>query len=273
MVKDNKDLSGNNINNDDLNNPTTNYMFNSGEMYQFDPLKKANPKLNTQSNINIDDTQQKPFLYNTNNLNTTSSNLPGGIGLNIHSAHKTDLFSEPQPTQHKDGYKRFSSEKRTDRTERNDFVPEGIGNLGGNQNTNNVNQDDFPPRFQKYSSSEAVVGSELPNRFSSDKFNKYSITTAPSPTPNPPFNKELKEENAGMGFAPLGNKFSIMANIGNLGTMADFNYDTKTTQGQSMMGIPQSGRIGKIDTASAIKYNKPDMFKMNMQIGENNISE
>ena len=274
MAKDNKDLTGGNINNDDLNNPTTNYMFNSGEMYQFDPLKKANTKLNPPNNMNIDDTQQKQFLYNTNNINTTSSNLAGGIGLNIHSAHKTDLFSEPQPTQHKDGYKRFSSEKRTYRTERNDFIPEGIGNLGGNQN-NNVNQDDFHSRFQKYSSSEAIVGNDLPNRFSNDKFSKYSTPTTSTPTLNPSFNKELKEDNAGMGFAPLGNKFSIRANIGNLGTMGDFNYDKKTTQGQNMMGMPQSGRIGKIDTTTPpIKFNKQDMFKMNMQIGnDDNIAE
>lgn len=274
IPKDNKDLTGNNINNDDLNNPTTNYMFNSGEMYQFDPLKKANTKLNTPNNINIDDTQQKPFLYNTNNINpTTSSNLAGGIGLNIHSAHKTDLFSEPQPTQHKDGYKRFSSEKRTYRTERHDFIPEGIGNLGGNQ-SNNVNQDDFPPKFQKYSSSEAVVGSDLPNRFTSDKFSKYPTPSTSNPTLNPSFNKELKEENTGIGFAPLGNKFSLRANIGNLGTMPDFSYDKKTTPGQNMMGIPQSGRIGKIDTTPPIKFNKTDMFKMNMQMGnEENLAE
>ena len=240
-----KDIPTNSSNND-LTNPTSNYIFNSGELYSYETLKKTTQKGNNNmpSTLAMDD-QQKSFHYNTNiNSNNNTSNIPShnvtagvGSGFGLPPTQKTDsnLFAEPQPTVHKDEYKRFSSEKRTYRTERTNLMSNNNNNTGNNSlgggipNTNvNTNQDEYQPRqYQKYTQASSALD-DISTRFPAEKFNRYSSRPASSnPNSVSGLNKDMKEDNnnAGMNFGSLGNKMSLRANLGNMGTMGEFNFD------------------------------------------------
>ena len=282
-VKD-KDIPTNSSNND-LTNPTSNYIFNSGELYSYETLKKTTQKGNNNmpSTLAMDD-QQKPFHYNTNiNSNNNTSNIPshnvtagvgGGFGLPPTQKTDSNIFAEPQPTVHKDEYKRFSSEKRTYRTERTNLMTNnntGNNALGGGIPATNVstNQDEYQPRqYQKYTQASSALD-DMSTRFPAEKFNRYSSRPASSnPNSVSGLNKDMKEDNnnAGMNFGSLGNKMSLRANLGNMGTMGDFNFDKKP---------PQQGRSNKFEGQPPLMKYKPEMFKMNMQMGneEDNSAE
>ena len=281
-VKD-KDIPTNTSNND-LSNPSSNYIFNSGELYSYETLKKTTQKGNNNipSSLTMDD-QQKPFHYNTNMNSNNTSNIPShnvtasvGGGFGLPPAQKTDsnIFAEPQPTVHKEEYKRFSSEKRTYRTERTNLMtnnPTGNNSLGGGIPSTNVNtnQDEYQPRqYQKYTQASSGLD-DMSTRFPTEKINRYSSRPASSnPNSVSNLNKDMKDDNnnAGMNFASLGNKMSLRANLGNMGTMGEFNFDKKP---------PQQGRSNKFEAQPPLMKYKPDMFKMNMQMGneEDNSAE
>lgn len=275
-VKD-KEITTNTSNND-LTNPSSNYIFNSGELYSYETLKKTTQKA---TNMPMDDTQ-KPFHYNTN-MNSNTSNIPShnatagvGSGFGLPPTQKTDsnLFAEPQPTVHKDEYKRFSSEKRTYRTERTNLMANnstGSNALGSGvpATSANTNQDEYQPRqYQKYTQASSALD-DMSTRFPTEKFNRYSSRPASSnPNSVSNLNKDMKDDNssAGMNLGLLGNKMSLRANLGNMGTMGEFNFDKKP---------PQQGRSNKFDPQPPLMKYKPDMFKMNMQMGneEDNSAE
>ena len=189
--KESKDLG-------DLNNPTTNYMFNSGEMPpSYEGIKKTS-KPQGLSQIKDEMSLQPPLMQQK----TFGGYMPNP---RINAMNTNKEIDQP-PTQHKDDFKRFSSEKRTYRSTGSNLI----------ENTNtqlpqrNKNLEDYQPsQYQKYSNSPL---DEMADRFTSEKFTKMS-TRQQQPS--------KKEE---INFTAGGFKYQSMR--GNMG-----NFDKKGNQG------------------------------------------
>ena len=168
----NKSISPMVMEKDEGKNETTNYIFNSGELYSnFDIKKKKNEafgkELKTPNNF-------------INNVNNNSSNSTSN---NFYEYKSNNTSAIP-----KEDYKKFSSEKRTYRnsnitnTAMNDYKPKQYQKYGQNEEEdNNSNNNSFTKicnndgKYQRYSSRK------LENEDSDSKYTmgKYPTIRAP----------------------------------------------------------------------------------------------
>ena len=210
-TRESKDLN-------DLNNPTTNYIFNSGELYTYDHLKK-NQKPPSSGQLNEDFTQPKP---NYANLLQQQKNNP----LNN---------QEPAMNSHKDDFKKFSSEKRTYRSNNS--------NLMNNLPSKNNLEDYQPQQYQKYNQSPLEENFE---RFPTEKFNRLSSRQNQNPNQQTP---KIKDDQMGMNFTIGGGNFGKMGMRGNL---TNFGFDKKTQN-----NLPSPGQ-----------FEPREGYKFSSQIGQ-----
>lgn len=146
----------------DLNNPATNYIFNSGELLTYDQLKKTqkNPIPTSspspyssipQSSSNM---KEEMMGFNKDSYQKYKSNPSLNIATNSNA-----LNSEiPQVSKEKEEYRRFSSEKRNFRT---------YGNIS------NVPQEE-EYQAKAYEKFNNVPIEDFNDKFNNEKFNRFS---------------------------------------------------------------------------------------------------
>lgn len=209
-TRESKDLN-------DLNNPTANYIFNSGELYTYDHLKKKQ-KPPSSGQIGEDFSQPKP---NYANLLQQQKNNPL-------------TNQEPPMNTHKDEFKKFSSEKRTYRSNNS--------NLMNNLPNNNNLEEYQPQQYQKYNQSPLEENFE---RFPTEKFNRLSSRQNQNPNQQTP---KIKDE-PGMNYTVGGGNFGKMGMRGNL---TNFGFDKKQQN-----NLPNLGQ-----------FEPRDAYKFSSQIGQ-----
>ena len=160
LNKDKKDF------NTDINNQTPNYVFNSGELNKFEKYSSLNKNQNFTQNPTLDSlVKESPDLNKnplSNNLNINIKDDDTFLNRKFGNYNLQNNVSEPSNI--KDTFKRYQSEKRTFRT---------YNEIQNNNDLTNTTDDFKTKQYQKYNENPLE---ELNDKFNSNEqqFNRFS---------------------------------------------------------------------------------------------------
>jgi len=160
LNKDKKDF------NNDINNQTPNYIFNSGELNKFEKYSSLNKNQNFTQNPTLDSlVKESPDLNKnplSNNLNINIKDDDKLLNKKFGNYNLQNNISEPSNS--KDTFKRFQSEKRTFRT---------YNEIQNSNDLTNTIDDYKSKQYQKYNENPLE---ELNDKYNSNEqqFNRFS---------------------------------------------------------------------------------------------------